>query len=213
MHKKIAFALLAVLLFAASSQASVLVEKGIFIGLGLSGFTGTGTSGVWSNKMGMMGGLALTFAFSDYIALQTELTFVQKGAVNQSSGTGGILTNTMYINVLEIPLLAKLSVPLGDLKFKPYFLGGATMGMKLFKATLATVLDDGSGYQTQVADAEVTGMKRWSPGYVLGAGGEFLAPESRLNIELRYTNTFGSILTTGTPVYSRVFCLTIGYFF
>lgn len=212
MNKKIVVAVLAVALLAASVQASVLVEKGLFFGVGLSGFSGTGTSGVWTNKTGMMGGAALTFVFTDYFAIQTEIYFVQKGATNQTTGTSGILQNTMNIGVLELPLLVKISLPLGDLKFKPYILGGISAGLKI-KANLATVFDDGSGYETQVGDADVTGMKRWSSSYVLGAGGEFLAPTSRLNVELRFSNTFGTILSAGTPVYSRVIYLTAGYYF
>jgi hypothetical protein len=212
MNKKITLAVLTVFLLAASARASVLVEKGVFFGVGLSGFTGTGISSVWSNKTGMMGGVSLTFAFTDYFALQTELYFVQKGATNQVTGSGGILKNTMDIGVLELPVLAKLSLPLGELRFRPYVLGGVSYGLKL-SANLATVLDDGSGYETQVGDADVIGMKKASLSYVLGAGGEFLAPNSRLNVELRYTNTFGSILTEGTPVHSRVIYLLVGYFF
>jgi hypothetical protein len=212
MKKKIVALFPAVLLLAMFAQASVVVEKGIFFGVGLSGFSGAGTSGVWSNKTGMMGGFSLSFAFTDYFALQTELYFVQKGAINQVTGTGGILKNTMDIGVLEIPLLAKLSLPLGELRFRPYVLGGASYGFKLW-ANLSTVLDDGSGYETQVGDANVTGMKRGSPSYILGAGGDFLAPNSRLNVELRYTRSFGSVLTAGMPVYSSIVYLLVGYFF
>lgn len=211
MKKKIVALFLAVLLFAMFAHASVVVEKGVFFGLGLSRFSGEGTS-IWNDKTGMLGGFSLSFAFSDVFALQTELYFVQKGAVNQVTGSGGILRNTMDIGVLEIPFLAKLSLPLGELRFRPYVLGGASYGLKLW-ANLSTILDDGSGYETQVGDAKVTGMKSGSPSYILGAGGDFLARDSRLNVEIRYARSFGSVLTEGTPVYSSVFCLLVGYFF
>jgi hypothetical protein len=213
MKRKIAAFVPAVLLAAALSPAAApAAEVGVFFGVGASGLHGSGLGGAWQDKIGMQGGFALTFPFSSYFALQTELYFVQKGAVNSVPGSGGTLRSTMDIGVLEIPLLAKVSLPLGESVIRPYVIGGASVGLKLW-SSLAIVLDDGTGYLTQIRDATVTGMYIVSPSYVAGIGTDFRAENSRINVEIRYTRTMGSVTKEGATVTSSVLSLSAGYYF
>jgi hypothetical protein len=213
MKRRITALVLILLLSAAlSPAATLLIEKGIFVGLGLSGLRGSGLSNVWNDKLGMLGGLALTLSFNDYFAIQPEIYLVQKGAVNAVSGSGGTLRSTMDIGVLEIPILAKLSLPIGESAIRPYIIGGVSAGVKLW-ANLSTILDDGSGYETQISDATVTGMYSGSLSYVAGIGTDFRAPDSRINAEIRYIRTMGSITKEGSAVHSGVLSLVIGYYF
>jgi len=213
MTRRLSALVLTVLIAAALAPASpVVADKGIFIGLGLTGLKGTGLGNAWNVKTGMLGGFALTLGFSDAFALQPEIYFIQKGAVSESRGSGGILRSTMDIGILQVPLLAKLSLKLGDSYIRPYVIGGASADVKIY-ANISTILDDGSSYETQISDATVEGLHPVTFSWIGGAGVDFRSPEGRLTAEIRYSRTFGSITKEGAAVFATALSISLGYYF
>lgn len=213
MTRRLTALFLTVLISAAIAPASTLVvEKGIFIGLEMAGLHGSGLGAAWSAKTGMMGGFALTLGLSDLFALQPEIYFIQRGGVSQVTGSGGTLRTTMDIGIVQIPVLAKFSLKLGESFIRPYVIGGASADVKIY-GNVATVLDDGTGYETQISDAKVEGLYNPTFSWIAGAGVDFRSPEGRLTAEIRYSRTLGSIVKEGATVQASAICLTLGYYF
>src|SRR5687768_4862201 len=67
---------------------------------------------------GLTGGLAVTFEWTSWIALETDLLFVEKGMRDPGSD--------LRIEYLELPMLLRLAVPLGDQRLRVFEIGRAS---------------------------------------------------------------------------------------
>jgi len=104
--------------FAADSSAPAL-EYGVHGGLNF-GTMSNAASGVGS-ETGVVAGLVAQYPLMDYLAIQPELNFIQKGA--------GSSAETIKLNYLELPVLLKGQYNLGGVK--PFVEAGPKIGLLL----------------------------------------------------------------------------------
>ena len=152
--KKSLFSLFAVvgvlllMLFSASAQAAQDSGKkfhfGAKVGISLADVYGDDVDAVMAAisplgvvkemRVGFTGGLFMTYAPIDWIVIQPELLYTQKGSKLKGTwpviGTGEA---TLKLDYIEIPVLVKLRLPLGG--FKPNIFAGPSFSFNVTART------------------------------------------------------------------------------
>jgi len=196
---------------ASVSGAPVYIEKGINIGLNLSSLSGRGLDLDWKTKVGFTAGGTLTFPLSDFFAIQPGIFYSQKGARYQDVFAEGTVRTSMFLNYFDIPVVARLSLPLGmDSKIRPYLLGGASYSLKLSSKIRTDLVDY---YETPLEEGDVEGIKKSGTNLVLGAGVDLLSPSGRFLFEVRYSRSLQTISTEGPDIRLNVFSIIAGFSF
>lgn len=132
------------------------------------------------SKMGFCAGGFITYNINDMFAIQPELLFTMKGAKAEKEILGETMKVTMKANYLEIPVLAKLSIPtLGTVK--PSLFVGPSLGIKL-SGKLKTEIAGISAEEDISEDLKSTDF-----GLVFGGGIDFGLGRGKLTVDARYT--------------------------
>ena len=151
------------------------VTSGLKAGLNLSNYYGDDVDALWEEywdpKLGFCGGIFITFRISDIFAIQPEALFTMKGAKEEHEDWG----HKINANYLEIPFLAKLSIP-GRIIRPNLFLGPA----------LAIKLSSDRVYDSGESDP-IDYFKENDLGAVVGLGVDFNTGRGNIMIEARYT--------------------------
>lgn len=185
-------------------------EVGIIVGMNLSKLTGD-VDVPWKTKGGVMAGFTLTLPLTSFFAIQPGLFYSQKGAQLKEEFTEGTVRTAMRLSYLDIPLVARLALPLGpDIGFRPYVLGGASYSLKL-SATLRTDLID--YYETPLEEGKVEGLKGGGTNLVFGGGFDYLTRYGRFLFEARYSKSLQSISNEGIDLRLSVLSLIVGFSF
>jgi hypothetical protein len=140
------------------------------------------------------------FGFSEWLSIQPEVLFLSKG---RRDNRDGMLLGTLELDYFEVPLLARITIPVSE-RVAPYLLAGPAVGVLLrFQLT-----NESDGSVTDRTDQ----AKRIDVSGVLGAGVEIaLTRQHGLTLEARYDRSFTRILKTGDDVKNRVFAFMLGY--
>ncbi len=170
--KKFTFALMmaAVMLLAVSP----LFAKGMMFGVkgGLNMATGTGTDATdLKMKMGIVGGVFMSYDITEIFAVQPELLYSMKGASYDIPDVDA----SMNLNYFEIPLLLKVNFPTEG-KIKPSLYAGPALGI------LMSAKSEAEGASEDIKDY----MKTMDIGIVAGAGIGYQMEKGMLFLEGRY---------------------------
>lgn len=177
----------AIALVAAAAPAGA-VEGGFKVGLSVATLHGSlPTDGLVENspKLGFGGGAWLAIPLGPTLSVQPELNYVQKGTSLGSvelTDPGGITLGTIKVlaavDYLEMPLLLRVSIPVGG-SASPYFVGGPVAGFRLSQKIKVSGI---VSYSTDAAAFRGTDF-----GAALGAGLELGHGPMRGTFETRYT--------------------------
>jgi hypothetical protein len=188
MKFKIFLVLLISMFITASSFSQIKLSIGPEAGINISNFAGT-PDPQSSSRTGLLFGADFAIGFGKYMAVQTGLRFVMKGA--SSTGANG----TAYVdklNYLEIPLLLKVTFPLTEVS--PYLLAGPVLGINMSANEDAT--PNGGTTQTTDLGPFITGTDF---GLLFGGGVAFkIAPKIDLFAQFGYSLGLSNILKNST---------------
>jgi len=200
-------------LFSASVAAQGLTGKGLKAGLNIANLRGDDMED-WDSKMGFSAGGFITYSINDMFAIQPEVLFTMKGAKYEEEILGETLKATTSLNYLEIPVLAKLSMPTQG-SVKPNLFVGPSLAILL--SAKGKVEYAGESEEVDIKDD----TKSIDLGLVFGGGVDFdLGPDKgKLTADVRYTLGLTSIDESpeevGGPydVKNGVISLMVGYSF
>lgn len=176
MHKlpKFLFTIaLAFVAFAVSAQVQISV--GPRVGINLANFSVDDEEeiGELDNRLGFLAGVVGEFRFSENLALQSELGFIQKGAKSEFSfedpqlGTISEEANFIF-NYLEVPVLFKAGTSFGQVRLDgligPSF-GYAMSAKGKYKTTIGGETEE----EEESIDFDDEGISRFDLGLQFGA--------------------------------------------
>ncbi len=132
------------------------------------------------SKLGFQGGLIGKYGFNKLLAVQMELLFTQKGYKVEATQNGNTTKHFLRINYLEIPLMAKVTYPLG--KFVVFGNVGPYLGVGL------------NGLEGDIPDAGINqpiyygegGYQNIDFGFAFGAGFGYKIGIGEIILDLRY---------------------------
>jgi hypothetical protein len=143
-------------------------------------------------------GAFFSLVLNEYLAIQTEISFVQTGAEWEqsisSNDTTLTATQTVGLNYLQIPILLKLTLPTSG-RFEPYLLAGPAIAFNV-GSEAKIVLEAFAGgnklghfdvYADNISNAKGTVFEA-----VLAAGVGMKFGKNKLFLEGRYTRSFGA---------------------
>ncbi|UCD85095.1 MAG: PorT family protein [Deltaproteobacteria bacterium] len=170
-------------------------------------------------KTGASFGAFVTYDINDFFAVQPELLYSMKGArwkgVWVESMSGNVTyEQTMSLNYLEIPLLAKVSIPIGE-NFKYNILIGPALGI-ITSAKLKHEITGVSEYFKQMledigvstsGEEDIDHAKSIEFGLVFGGGVDFKLGPGKVIIDARYTLGLTNIFSDISLDYIALFGL------
>jgi hypothetical protein len=206
----------AIVLCAALPSSAARVEKGFKFGGNVAFLVGAGVEDVpfygsdWVLRFGLCGGGFVALPFSKSFALQAEALITTKGSKQLRPLFEDYPTYvySLMITYLEIPVLARLSIPrvVGDSGI--FFMAGPALAFKLHSRLLR---------DKEVLDYR--GVKSNDLGLVFSAGSELASKSAGHHkgwFELRYTAGMSKIIEQEgvlLNVRNSVFSLIVGFSF
>ncbi|UCD83809.1 MAG: outer membrane beta-barrel protein [Deltaproteobacteria bacterium] len=161
-------------------------------------------------KPGICLGASVTYRINNIFAVQPEVLLTMKGTKMEFDSNGSTDVDTWALNYLEIPVLAKLSIPVWS--NRPHLFLGPALAIKL-DAEREWEYEGNSG-----KDDFSEHMEDIDFGLVIGGGLDFELGRGRLSFDTRYTA--GSIRIFKSEYYGEelgirngVVSLMLGYTF
>jgi hypothetical protein len=190
------------------SQSEVDYRKDLWggptLGGGLFKFTGGGIDGPTSAgafKSGFTTGAHISADLHQRIALRAEFLFVRKGSHHL---VGGERAYSYELNYLELPLLARLSLPSIKDTFLPFVVAGPTVSF-LLGATAEDVRQGEPRDQDGVYTSTDFGV-------LFGAGAAVrISPYDSLGLEIRYDIGLRAIMHNRDTINNRGLLLVLQY--
>jgi len=199
------FAIVVVFTLSSASVSAQGLTAGLKAGMNIANIHGDNVEDVWDSKIGICAGGFITCSLSDLFAIQPELLFTMKGSKAEEAG----MKITMKLNYLEIPVLAKVTIPTPG-TVKPSLFVGPSLAIKL--SGRAKVESAGESEEADIEDLKSTDF-----GLVFGGGVDFALGMGKLTVDARYTL---GLTTTREPedgeevdVKNGVISIMVGYFF
>lgn len=196
--KRLILAVFAVLLVFTFSSTTLFAKTkvGVKGGVNLAnleieaGIGGMEAQVEFDDKLGFCVGAFISYDISNMLALQPEVLFTMKGAQLLEEGFlgEGEFKSKMELNYVEIPVLAKVSIPAGS-NIKLNAFAGPAVALKL--SAKSKVEFEGESEEEDIED-----IKSNDIGLVIGAGVELGA----LIVEGRYTLGLTSIFDESESV-------------
>jgi len=203
------FAIVVVFTLSSASVSAQGLTAGLKAGMNIANIHGDNVEDVWDSKIGICAGGFIACSLSDLFAIQPELLFTMKGAKAEEEVLGETMKVTMKLNYLEIPVLAKLSIPIPG-TVKPSLFVGPSLAIKL----------SGKGkveYAGESEERDIEDLKSTDFGLVFGGGVDFALGQGKLTVDARYTL---GLTTTREPedgeevdVKNGVISIMVGYSF
>lgn len=220
-----------VTLISASASAQGITGKGVKIGLngaklagdfgdvlndGLVSLGFTNVSVDEKRRIGFSAGAFFTYSINEMFAVQPEILFTMKGSKYDTEATlSGITvktTATEKLNYLEIPVLAKVVIPVEG-KFSPNLFAGPYFAIKLSAKVKAEATVSGITVEAEADDDDV---RSFDYGMVFGGGVDYSLATGKVTFDVRYSLGLRDIYdTSGTDfsVKNSVISAMIGYSF
>lgn len=199
------FVALAMFAYSSFSGSAQGVTGGLEGGLNIADIYGDDAED-WNSRMAFCAGAFLTLSLVDMFAIQPEVLYARKGTRWEEEYAGETYTATLTLDYLEIPLLAKLSMPLAGI-VKPNLFFGPGLGI------LLSAKVKGEGVETDIKDD----TKSTDFGFVVGAGLDFDLAMSKVTLSGRYTLGLTSIddseVDPQQDVKNGVISAMVGYSF
>jgi Outer membrane protein beta-barrel domain len=119
-------------LMLAPQAARADVQFGLHGGVNMAKVTGADTAdltGTLKTKVGFVGGVFVAFNLGSMFTIQTEVNYTMKGVSATYTDVDVEVSEKLYSNYIEIPLLLKLKVPTPLVS--PFVFVGPSVGFKL----------------------------------------------------------------------------------
>ena len=172
------------------------------------------------SKRGAITGVYLHFPVSAVVAIRPELLFSLRGGrtLVGLTGTDDFADIDMELAYLELPLLARLVWPRGQVR--PALFGGPSVALRIGCDLLVvlpdTVTRNTCGEEEETVDpgfVDVRQLRSWDVGWVAGAAVELYLPRTTLSLQGRYTEGLRSVLETGVDLKNRAAAVLFGLTF
>lgn len=207
---------LALMLLLPNPSSAAEIKGGIKIGLNLANLSGEDMADLGDylgenikSKLGFCFGGFVTYNINEMFAVQPEVLITMKGAKYKEEIGGEILKVWINLTYLEIPVLAKITLPtLGIVK--PSLFAGPAIAIKLSGKVKAKT-------EGVTVEVDVEDMKGIDFGLVIGAGidwGQGVFGVGKLAVDLRYTLGLSTISEfANDDVKNGAFSLLVGFTF
>jgi hypothetical protein len=160
------------------------VSFGLLVGASAAKVGGSDVSDIdVGTRNGLVGGVSLGFRVSKLFSIEPELLYDQKGSKND---LGDDLQETLKLDYLEMPVLARVDLPVAGI-IRPFFVAGPAFGFQL-KCNYG--LSDGSSSVSASCEDALEGTKAKSVDVGATAGVGIAMPMGRQSFSLsaRYTH-------------------------
>lgn len=150
-------------------------------------------------KLSMGFGTLLEIRFNDFIAIQPEISFTfNGGGIRGSNGEGSDFSQLIDETTLEIPLLLKGIIPIGNDRF--YFLAGPALTILL--GTPLVKNREGAEFNNDNLDRDNFSV----PGFAVevGFGYDFAFRKGHFFIEGRYSHEFTDSMTAYGDNFNQI---------
>lgn len=195
-------------LVSASVSAQGLTGKGFKAGLNIANVHGDDIPDECGTIMGLCAGGFITYSINEMFAIQPELLYTMKGSKCEDELPAlGNVEMTFSLNYLEIPVLAKLTIPTQG-SVKPNLFVGPALGINL--SAKLKVEAFGESEEEDIEDVKSTDF-----GVVFGGGVDFGLGQGKITFDARYT--LGLTTTDESEeeadMKNNVISLMVGYSF
>ena len=193
-----------------------ITGKGVKIGLNSANLHGKDIEyieylyeGKLKSKLGFCFGGFITYNINEMFAIQPEILFTMKGAKIKEEYYGDTYKISINLTYLEIPVLAKLTIPTQG-NIKPNIFAGPSLAIKLSSKAKAE-------YAGESEEEDIEDLKGIDFGLIIGIGIDFsldsLAKE-KLSVDLRYTLGLTTISKEeDEDIKNSVISIMVGYYF
>lgn len=210
--QRISIVLVAFLALSLVTNQNLTAQAGIKGGINISTPSQTGSDALalkWETITGFIIGAYYRFDVNEYFSLQPELYYSRKGGELEESVGGISATKTLKIDYLELPLLAKFTIPTqGNLK--PSFFAGPYGAIKLSDQGKLEIF--GLGIEEGLID--VNGLDF---GLIFGIGLDFGIKGGAFLLDIRYslglTNISDPVPLVADELKNRAFSIMLGFGF
>jgi hypothetical protein len=154
---------------------------------------------------------------SAVVAIRPELLFSLRGGrtVVGIAGTDDLAVIDLELAYLELPLLARLVWPRGQVR--PAVFGGPSVALRIGCDFLQITADTLRSTCGEEQDSEVpllvSGVQTWDLGWIAGAALELYLPRTTLSLQGRYTEGLRSVLEGGIDLKNRSVAVLFGLTF
>jgi hypothetical protein len=147
-------------------------------GVNMSNFSGSDGDD-WDNRTGIAIGGFLSYPLTNMFYIQPEVLYTMKGAKWEFNFAGESYKETLQLDYIEIPVLAKLEIPLRNSNLKPMLYAGPAVAFNV--KSNYRIEEDGDTF-----DEEDEFVKSTDFGFVVGAGIGIPVKSHRIGVEVRY---------------------------
>jgi Outer membrane protein beta-barrel domain len=173
---------------------------------------------VVESKRGAITGVYLHFPVSPIVSIRPELLFSLRGGrtVVGIAGADGLAVLDLELAYLELPLLARLVWPRGQVR--PAVFGGPSVSLRIGCDFLqVTAVDTSRTTCGEEEESDVPalarGVQAWDVGWVAGAGLELYLLRTTLSLQGRYSRGLRSVVETGVNLKNRGAAVMFGITF
>jgi len=142
--------------------------------------------------MGFCVGGSVTLGLNEFLELEPEILFATKRSRQFTDYYGSSYSNEIEwrSTVIEVPVLIRASIPLGDV-FRPFIFAGPYSSIRIGGKKIVTTKYKGKSLSEEEEGAD---LKLFDFGYAFGAGCGFqIGGGSRLSLQIRFTNGLANI--------------------
>jgi hypothetical protein len=184
---------------------------GAQVGYSRADLTGE-ASDLVESRQGAITGVYLHLPVNPVVSVRPELLFSLKGGrtVALISGTSTLADIDIELAYLELPVLARLTLPGG--RVRPAIFGGPSAGVQIGCDVLFTFSPDSTSRMTCGQD-DVSQVRQWDLGWIAGAAIEMHLPRTTLALQGRYSAGFRSILEGNVELRNRGIAVLFGLTF
>lgn len=194
------------------AKAEVGVVAGARAGINFSHLRKFQSPSVYKNRVNLGSDIAgtLRIDFNNYIGIQTEIEFTQKGQSWKSSFDSAKYAEKYVVNYVQFPILAVARV--GSEKIKGIFQLGPYVSYWSGGYTQNSVsIDKQSKNATTTKKVFTSDDRRVDAGIIVGAGVNILKGKNGVELGLRYNAGFIDMDKTPTKSYTSTFNFYVGY--
>jgi hypothetical protein len=178
-----------------------------------------GNADIVESREGAITGVYLHFPVSSVVAVRPELLYSLRGGrtVIGIAGTDDLAVADLELAYLELPLLARLVWPRGQVR--PAVFGGPSVALRLgcdilyTDSARAERSTCGEEEDENPAPIDAGQVRPWDLGWVAGAAVELYLTRTTLSLQGRYTQGLRSVLDTGVDLRNRGAALLFGLTF
>jgi hypothetical protein len=203
----IAICLMAV---ARDAGAQERAAVGAQVGYSRADLTGE-NSNLVESRQGAITGVYLHLPMNRMLSVRPEVLFSLKGGriLTAVAGTSAIALVDIELAYLELPLMARLTLPRGH--FRPVVFGGPSAGIQIGCDFLIIIAAD--SIRRTCGEDEVTQVRKWDFGWIAGAAIEMHLPRTTLALQGRYSAGFRSVLEGTVDLRNRGMAVLFGLTF